>query len=269
MKTNKIFIIALLISSFFISCTKTIQIDIKDADKKIVIDAEIGNHSKQCAVKISKTINYTSANTFLGISGASVSISDQLGHAFTLTETSVGVYTNDTVVGVPGNTYFLQIVAEGKTFTSECKMPAVIAIDSINNSIENLFNTNVKIVRASFSDNGSEKNYYRYFKTANGVRRGESEVIDDNFFNGIATAVRFGSLNAGPGASDSMAFVSGTIFGVTLQHVDKSVYLYFNSKAQNTNGQSAAPANPESNIVGGALGFFNAYTSDYKETIMK
>jgi hypothetical protein len=47
------------------------------------------------------------------------------------------------------------------------------------------------------------------------------------------------------------------------------VYLYFNSKAQNTNGQSGAPANPETNIIGGALGFFSAYTSDYKETIMK
>jgi hypothetical protein len=253
--------------SIFSACTKTIVIDIKDVDKKLVVDAEIGNHATECVVKLSKSISYANDNTFPGFSGATVTISDQLGNTFQLPEAANGIYKNDTVVGVPGNTYSLKIIAEGKTYTSICKMPMPITIDSIDNSIEKIFGKDIKVVRAFYNDDGTVANYYRYFKTINGARKGQSEVNDDVFQSGITAAIRLGS--QGPTGEDSISFVIGNLFGVTLQNVDKAVYTYFNSKAQNTNGQSGAPANPETNIVGGALGYFNAYTSDYKTTIMK
>lgn len=49
-----------------------------------------------------------------------------------------------------------------------------------------------------------------------------------------------------------------------MQCVDKAVNLYFVSMSQ-TNGESATPANPVSNIAGGALGYFSAYTKQIKK----
>jgi hypothetical protein len=44
--------------------------------------------------------------------------------------------------------------------------------------------------------------------------------------------------------------------------IDKGAYDYFYSLDQitSTNGNSATPANPVSNISGGALGYFSAHT---------
>jgi hypothetical protein len=254
-------------ATIFTSCTKTIIIDLKDVDKKLVVDAEIGNHAKQCVVKLSKSISYANNNVFPGLATATVSISDNAGNTYLLAHDTNGVYKNDTVIGIPGAIYNLKIVSEGKTYTSSCKMPKAIIIDSIDNEEQVFFGEKVKIVNVNFTDDGTVENNYRYFKSVNGTRKGESQIDNDLFQNGIATAIRFAS--RGPGDDDSTSFKTGNVFGATLQNVDKAVYLYFNSKAQNTNGQSGAPANPETNIIGGALGFFSAYTSDYKETIMK
>jgi Domain of unknown function (DUF4249) len=253
----------------FASCTKVIDIDIKDVDKKIVIEAEIGNHAKECVVKLSRTVNYSTTNVFPAVNGASVNIADDKGNNYTLTEVNnSGTYTNDTVVGTPGNVYTLKVVADGKTFTSTCKMGLPIAIDSMNNETLFLLGNNVKIVRTFFGDDGNSANYYRYFKSVNGLRKGESEVTNDDFINGVKDApINYAS--RGPNDTDSLEFTTGNVFGVTLQNVQRAVYIYFNSKSQNTNGQSGAPANPETNIIGGALGYFSAFTSDYKTTIMK
>ncbi len=49
---------------------------------------------------------------------------------------------------------------------------------------------------------------------------------------------------------------------VEMRCIDKAVYDYFYSLDQisSTNGNSATPANPVSNILGGALGYFSAHT---------
>ncbi len=267
MKTNKIYLAISFLACTITSCTKIITINVKETDKKLVVDAEIGSQPKQCIVKLSKTISYAASNNFAGVSGAIVSMSDEAGNNIPLAETTSGIYTNDSAVGKPGAIYTLKIVAEGKNYSSSCKMPSPIKLDSINNSEQILLGNKVKIVQAHFTDNGSETNYYRFYKTINGIRKGESEIADDNFINGVATSARFASFS--PRGNDSILFVTGNNFGVTVQNISKAVYVYFNSKAQNTNGQSGAPANPETNIIGGALGYFNAYTSDYKETIIK
>jgi hypothetical protein len=250
------------------SCTKTITIPIKDVDKKLVIEAQIGNHAKECFVQLSKTINYTQSNSIAAVSGAVVTISDNVGNSFLLKENNGdGFYKNDTAIGTPGNIYTLNVIAEGKTYSSICAMPNPVAIDSIYNETQNVFNQNIKVVTAIAKDDANYRNYYRIFVVVNGKRSGESQITNDDFINGVAAPINFPSV--GPNSGDSSNFNTGNIFGVMLQNVDKAMYLYFNSKSQNTNGQSGAPANPETNIIGGALGYFNAHTSAYKETIMK
>ena len=50
--------------------------------------------------------------------------------------------------------------------------------------------------------------------------------------------------------------------------ISKTIYEYYNSLETNTtDGQSASPANPTSNITNGALGYFNAYSVRKKDVI--
>jgi hypothetical protein len=46
------------------------------------------------------------------------------------------------------------------------------------------------------------------------------------------------------------------------------VFDYFNSLALMNDGQSASPANPLSNIQGGALGYFSAHTVQRRTVII-
>ena len=54
-----------------------------------------------------------------------------------------------------------------------------------------------------------------------------------------------------------------------MQNIDPVVYKYWFSLSQNATGetQSASPANPVSNIKGGALGYFSAHTISTKSII--
>jgi hypothetical protein len=66
----------------------------------------------------------------------------------------------------------------------------------------------------------------------------------------------------------SRQLVPGDVLEIEMQCIDEFVYEYFNSFA-NTQGSSATPANPYTNIIGSELGYFNAHTSEGKEKLIR
>lgn len=67
----------------------------------------------------------------------------------------------------------------------------------------------------------------------------------------------------------SKDIVKGNKLTVEMHSIEASVYTYLSSLF-NANGSAdgAAPANPVSNISGGALGFFSAHTVERKTIII-
>src|SRR5437762_2180961 len=108
MITMKKIFLFFITATAFISCTKTINVDLKNEAPHIIIEGVVSNDSF-ANVRISKSVPFSDDNIFPGVSGARVSISDDHGMQYELTETSTGNYTNNVLKGTPGYAYNLSV----------------------------------------------------------------------------------------------------------------------------------------------------------------
>jgi hypothetical protein len=140
MKTKLILFASLLSMMFFGSCAEDIDVDLPNSEKKIVIEGKI-EEGKFAEVIVTKNIPLFSENSGGGLSDfyvfdAQVYVSaGGITDTLTLTvdtATSVGVvYRGHTITGITGQTYFLTVVAAGKTFTAQTTIPPAVALDSV------------------------------------------------------------------------------------------------------------------------------------------
>jgi Domain of unknown function (DUF4249) len=249
----------ILLSTLLTSCTKIIDIDLNSSAPQIIIEGLINDETGPYTVKITKTINFSDPNNFPGVQNASVTILDDSGIKEVLKETKPGIYQTATLQGSPGKTYTLTVVAEGKTYTSMSKMPLPVDLKGIE-IIENTINggvgndsTQFFDVQLYFKDDGNIKNFYRVVQRANGlVFNPFFNVTDDNLFNGQDFPFLI--------FNDEVNLKSGDSLALELHSMDKGAFDYFFSLGQTESGQSGTPANPVTNISGGALGYFSAYS---------
>jgi hypothetical protein len=270
MHTSIKYIIPILFTGLFSSCEKAINLKLKDTSPQYVVEGVLTSEAGGCKVSLSQTKNFTDNNDFVGIAGAQVSISDD-DTVYPLTATSTGVYQNGTLKGVYGHIYKLNVAVAGKSFTSTCAMPAAVALDSIylvkSSFDNNKDGTTRKYVTVKYHDPVAAKNYYRFVQYVNN-RKEESLLLDnDEFTNGqeVNTRLNFSNDNDDP-ARDIRP---GNQVTIEMQCIDPAVYKYFFSLTTGATGDSnnAAPANPISNIVGGALGYFSVHTVNRKTLI--
>ena len=91
------------------SCQKIIQVDLNSSAPKVVIEGSINDQPGPHIVKVSKTVNFDQTNVFPGVTGATVTISDDAGNTETLAEAAPGIYQASVITGVAGRTYTLSV----------------------------------------------------------------------------------------------------------------------------------------------------------------
>lgn len=247
-----LFKIFILIS--FFSCEKVIDIKLKEADKKIVIEGNISNiPNSPVEIRVSQTKAFEENNKFDGVSGARVTIHIN-DTTYTLTEDSAGIYRTTACKGVPGSTYQLAVSVNGATYTSASFMPPPVILDTL--TVENLAfggSSNLTIY-PNYKDPPGIGNSYRLVEYKNGVQVKRIFAQNDELSDGL-TITR-------PLINPDGDLKSGDTMRVDLQCIDANVYKYWFSLDQSATGenQSAAPTNPVTNISGGGLGYFSAYS---------
>ena len=251
-----------LISLIFFSlqgCKKVIEVNLKKAAPQIVINGEVNNLSGPYKITISKSADFTSDNNFPPVSEAFVTISGN-GITDTLEEKEPGIYFTHSLKGKSGQRYSLSVSVNGKNYTSSSVMPKQVHLDSLTFVLGR--SNNIYPV-ANFQDPAGEDNYYQFIEFVNGKRfsngRGNS-VFDDRLSDGrYITRTLY---------DDSADIKKGVTLRVQMNCIDKQVFTYLNELLQiSGNGggfSSPAPANPDSNISGGALGYFSANTVSSK-----
>lgn len=254
----KQYLIFLIFFSFG-GCKKVIDVKLKNSDVKTVIFGEINNHSGPYKVTISQSVNFTSSNNFPPLSHAFVTMSGG-GVTDTLVEKEAGTYYTSNIKGEPGKLYELLVSANGKVFTASSRMPMPVALDSLTFVLGR--NNNLYPV-ANFQDPRGVANYYQFIEFVNGKRFNNGRgnlVFDDRLSDGrYITRTLY---------DDGDDIKSGTTLMVQMNCIDSAVFTYLNELLQiSGNGggfSSPAPDNPESNISGGALGYFSANTISKK-----
>ncbi|MEY3444266.1 MAG: hypothetical protein RLZZ519_2547, partial [Bacteroidota bacterium] len=117
-------------------------------------------------------------------------------------------------------------------------------------------------VIVKLQDPGGIKNQYRFVSYIGGNRQAGSIVSNDDFFDGQLTEVFLPGLGAELELGDTLR--------LEMQCIDAGVFEYFSSFGTNQGpGGGSAPSNPYSNIMGGAMGYFNACATDSRTIVIR
>jgi hypothetical protein len=245
-------------------CQKVINLDLKDATGKYVIEGNVTNLSGPYTVTISQVGKMTDNYVFNGVDHATVVVGDNAGNSEILTEKAKGIYQTATLAGVEGRTYYLSITLGDKHFTASSVMPYRVPFDSLY--IEEVYNWSktVKAVVPVFTDPFGKGNSYRFNQYINGNLDKTLYYQNDDFTDGKQST--WSLLRPDP---DSTLHLNDQV-DVEMQCIDAAAYKYWYSMDQSSlgNGNGLA-ANPVTNILGGALGYFSAHTSETKSIIVK
>lgn len=257
---KKLLIFLSLTCLIITSCKKIIEIDTNNAEPQLVIEGKITNQNGDQQIKISKSVSYDAKSIFPAVSGATVSVTDSRGNTYNFVESAAGLYTLR-MRGVPGVTYTMKVVAEGKTFTAISKMPTAVKLDSVGVIVNTFFNNERKTIAAYVADPISEANYYHFNMFVNGIQSDRVYVNDDRLTNGNKLRLQlFYSRND----DDDNGLVTGDKVAVDMECIDTNIFDYWYALSQQAGrgpNQGTTPANPTSNITNGALGYFSAHTT--------
>lgn len=171
------------------SCEKVINVDLKTASPKLVIDASInwlkntpGNEQR---VKLSTTTSYYSEK-FPTVSGATIFITNPAGRNFNFPESATtGEYVCTDFVPVIGATYTLTVRLNGITYTAVETLTATPDIDNVIKQNDKGGMTGDEIeIEYYFQDTPGEDNYYMAEANTNRVAYPVFDLESDQDFQG-------------------------------------------------------------------------------------
>lgn len=174
------------------------------------------------------------------------------------------MYTDAALKGTYGKQYELSVKLNNKTYSAVSTMPYPVNLDSVYAKKTSFFGSDFTFVTVMLKDPADIQNNYRCVQYINGKRTKGNFILDDDYSDGKQFE---STLYFDQDGSDSIK--SGDNIKIELQCIDRPTYQYWYSFEQSASGGqgSAAPANPVSNIQGGALGYFSAQTTQTKTAV--
>lgn len=204
--TINVFVFALCLILFAISCTKPITIDTGEFDKKIVIEGYIEN-GDYARVTLSKNLPFFGALTFENLMEAF--ISDKDGATVIVSDGTVEDtlkyeidplfaqgkkvwpfvrFKGNKIIGEVGKSYKLTVIYEGNEYTATTSIVTPYYADTIWFALEPKEDS-LGYIHTIIHDNAAETNYYRYYTKRLGKDDyyipGVLSIWDDRYFNGM------------------------------------------------------------------------------------
>ncbi|HRO41347.1 MAG TPA: DUF4249 domain-containing protein [Flavipsychrobacter sp.] len=244
------------------SCEKVVNIDLNNAAAQYVIEGAVYEGIDTVEVQIAKTTDYYGRAPQEQINNAIVTLSDDAGNLTNIPFAGEGKYLLPNFQAFAGRRYDLKVVINGNEFNASSVMPQAVNIDSVSVEFKNAdFRAAGYEVAARFTDAVNEKNFYRLVYIINDTLQNTPNdlyLLDDKFNDG--KPIR---------ADLFRRFEIGDKVEFELLSMDEQVFDFFTTLNDVLNNQNGpAPANPNSNIKGGALGYFATFTSSKKGIIV-
>jgi hypothetical protein len=92
-------------------------------EPRLVIEGVISDQPEQSWFAISKTTDYFRPNDFPMISGAFITVTDDIGHVDTFTEAQPGIYFAPDMLGQIGRTYCASVTIDSITYRATSNIP--------------------------------------------------------------------------------------------------------------------------------------------------
>lgn len=259
------FIIFCLSFLLLVSCERVIDVDLNSAAPKHVIEGKITDEQRQYQVRITRTRDFDEDNVFEAVEDARVILSDEQGREENLINSGAGIYETVEMTGTPGRTYHLKATIDEQDFTASSTMPEPVFLDSLYVERFTGFGEAVLIPIVSYTDPPGTRNFYRHELYVNDARVLARYISTDKGIDGekVERTLPFFSMD------EDMRIEAGDTVVVEMQSITEPVYDYLFSLEQTINQSVATPANPVSNLNGGALGYFSAHTVQQKVLVVE
>jgi hypothetical protein len=278
----------LLLLAFLTACEKNIDIDLKEADARLVVDGSIENGMAP-RVTLNRSLDYFGKispelllNSF--VRGARVTISDG-SRTYRLPEDSTRIapnlffyfYTTDSLKGRIRGQYTLMIEADGRSYTAATTIPDTTRrIDSLWWEKAPVMDDSTlarMMIRAT--DRPGFGDYIRYFTKANSEPffPGFNSVFDDQVIDGKTYTVQVDrGLNKNVDNDDTdLYFKRGDTATLKLCNIDRATYDFwrtFEFNFQSIGNPFSNPTKVLGNVSDGALGYFGGYAAQYRTIII-
>ena len=286
---------AIIVPLLCMSCEKDIDIELKEEDPKLVVEATIENGQPPVVV-LTSSLNYFSNITpdiLTGsfVHGADVFVSNgtlthklkeysiPLGGGYTLSYYSIDSTNLATAfIGELNRAYSLRINTGGKEYTANTTIPNITKrIDSIwYKAGPPQLDTNKVIVMVKATDPPGYGDYIRYYTKRNDELffPGFNSVFDDLFIDGTTyeLQVQAGIDRNTTISDDDFFFDKGDTVTFKLSNIDKATFDFWRTMEfsyQSVGNPFSTPIKVSSNISGNALGYFGGYASQFRTLIIR
>ncbi len=275
----KNFIVLILVVVVFTACEKTVELDLKQSESKIVIEGLVTNRLGYQYVRVTRTAGFYDNGPTPRVTNANVLVKDDLGNEFIFNhnpgnqDDSIGYYLPDqSFIGAVGRTYFLTVEMDGEIYTAQDKLFSLSGIDSLNYRINAEEEVEPKDYKKFYEvllfskEPPNEENYYffKFYRNDSLKVYNENDIYfaDDKLLgeaiDGLGSPVFYGVQDT---ARIEMYSLSREGF----------VYYFDLQLLLNNDGGlfSQPPSNSRTNLTNGAFGFFQASAVDVKPIVIE
>ncbi len=196
MKFIYLYILFLVLLTFSVSCTDIVDVDTPVAAPRLVVEASIdvekGTPGNEQSIKLSESRPYFDNLGELPVTEAAVKVTNNTtNEEFVFTNIGNGMYTTSSFVPVMNQSYTLEIIYKGETYTAQETLTPVPEVDEISQSREGGFNDEALEANIFFYDIAGEENFYFFRFEEPGDLLPELLVIPDRFIDGNRMRVFF------------------------------------------------------------------------------
>ncbi len=251
----------------FSSCRKEIDLDLRSIEPILVVQAEICE-GQTAEVKLSSTKAFYDINVFPPLMDAVINLTNGSGLEEKLVLGTDSIFRSKIIKGEIDETYYLKIEYNNEIYTSSSKMLPPVPIDTIIVIKPFMSGQKEPIFNLAFTDPLSKEiDYYRFLFYLNDERImkknnsfGSADIYDGTI---ISTIFMLYDENVRDNDGEVENFLKpGDKVTFEIQTINRSAYLFFSSLG------SVSKSNPNSNIEGGAIGSFSAYSKNEKSIIL-
>lgn len=259
---KRVYIIACAVMVFVATgCEKEVVLNTKKSEPRLVIQANFPVEG-YANVEITKSIGFNDLNLFPAVSNAQVEIWHGTSKEVLVRQGESGKYKGSVIKAQQGETYTLIVVVDGEPYVSVQTAPKRVRLGGFRvDNVKEVFSDKYKLLPVPlFQDPIEYKNFYKFNYEIQGRSNRELIVFNDANFNG---QIR----DKAQRLDNDSEIRPGDNVRVEMQCITESVWRFYFELQQAQSAVNKSPANPTSNISGGALGYFSVYTTESMEVI--
>lgn len=266
MKSNLMLALVAAGSLSLAGCEETIELELDQTEPKVVIDAQVSDLADRNYVKISRSVDFYNTGKTPRVTNATVMVEDNAGNLYPFvhyqgqSEDSVGMYFPETpFAGVIGRVYKLTVEVDGETFSAQDTLYRIVPFEKLEYRVDEDEREDPEDAGRFYEvllfvkEPQETEDYYLFKFYRNGVLEYATET-DIYFSDDKLLAENIDGIPA------PIYYANADVARVEAYSLTRDAFIYYRDlqKLLTSDGGlfGTPPANPRSNLSGGAIGFF-------------